>query len=144
MILPLCGWTIIHFNQPPLLAIWVVSILCDYKQFCHEHPCTHAFTLLSDDFLGDHSDIFGREARGPDQIPQAEALGPRKGRGWGSPGGRRMPDGQELFSSPESGSDVNTGLLWEAKLAPPPSLLSLWCLQRRCPGVGRWTLCVCV
>lgn len=26
----------------------------------------------------------------------------------------------------------------------PPSLLSLWCLQRKVPGVGRWTLCVCV
>ena len=25
-----------------------------------------------------------------------------------------------------------------------PSLLSLWCLQRKVPGVGRWTLCVCV
>lgn len=57
---PAIVWlSIIHASSPRGWTLGLLPTLCYYKQFCHKHPCTHVFTLVSSDFLRDCLDIFG-------------------------------------------------------------------------------------
>lgn len=59
---PAIVWlSIIHMASPHGWTLGLLPTLFYYKQFCREHPCTHIFTLVSSDFLGDCLDIFGRK-----------------------------------------------------------------------------------
>ena len=88
---------------------------------------------------------FWQEARGPDQIPQAEALGPRK-EGLGVPRGRkRMPDGQEMFSSPGKQVLMLTPGFSRSEIAPPYlSAVTVVLAEKGARGGEVDSVCVCV